>query len=345
MNMDNDPIVRHLGGTIDASSFAPIDNWLVNQVHHVWKTNLKWLDPFVGGLKLNQIQVIITQGNVVNAVAYRKHNLRAIVIPIGLLKELWRIVYECAHTPSVLSVAFTIAKNTKTNCKIFEGEHPADWTLDSHRREYFLHIFCYMIEYVLLHELAHHTRGHLDDHERSGMAVASIDEKKARQKPLSTLNGSGHRDIEFDADAFGLNLSLNALNNQLPIEKSWSVEIALEQLFLLVFSQLLVAQQLDDPENKDQSRSAAEHPSALYRSINYSNLVTKTLFRLVGGAWQEYMDQHDAAWTEASFIAQHLNTQQRHWYDKDIEQDYSADFLIQEEHFFTTSKLISQAHR
>ena len=339
----SDPIIRRLGGLIEAELLNSMDRWLVEQLHHVYESNVNWLDSIIGGIEIAQIDLIITQGSMVNALAYRKEKQRAILIPMGLLRSLWKPIVEAAHSQSVLSEAFPFPSGEpSSNSFSVPSEHPADWKIPADRCTFMMTTYCFMLEYILLHEMAHHTRGHLDEMSNQGLAVALIDEHRERQLPITAPNTGSHRDIEFDADAHGLNLSLNALNNRFPIESSWDTNDALEQLFLLIFSQLLVAQQLDDPEKSNQSRESDEHPSALYRCINFSNLATKTLYRLVGGDWQQYCDQHDAAWSEASFLAEHLGVQQRHWFGHDIEASYLSEYLIQEEDYFLVSEALDK---
>lgn len=171
-------------------------------------------------------------------------------------RALWTRAASVAHLPSVLSNAFPIEGDVEQSwmrpeCDTVPGM--SDWDCSNERSEYCFDLFLHMLEYVVVHEIAHHVRGHLAlVNAQAGLFL--IDEQKARATlPLDPADADEYliQDLEFDADAQGLELSKAAMDGKHPFANEWESRDAAEWQFQLIFAQLMVAQVVDDPRKHD----------------------------------------------------------------------------------------------
>ncbi len=336
-----DPVVRSCGGLHVPSADYEGDESLIGILQHVFETNIDLLTKARPELELNKIDLLVTSGLDHRALAYRCRLGQAIIVEIGLLRAFWTRIATVAHIPAVLSDAFPLERAPSvawlSNDALVPG--PDDWDMPQARIDYCFDILMFMIEYVILHELAHHMRGHLDL--LSGASpVSFIDEAKARRrlpKPVVTASGFLMQDIEFDADAHGLDQSLVAMNEKFPFSARWSVEDASEWLFQMVFSQILAAQLFDRDGRALCDYASDGHPAPVHRSINYSNLAARTLHAVIGGDWETYRDSHDAAWYESSLVAGYLDYPAGRWHGERDPDLMIGNFPELERRYFGSS--------
>lgn len=341
----NDPVIRSCGGLHTLSEDYEDDIGLIELLDQVFETNIDLLTELRPELKLDTIDLIVTAGTTCRALAYRCDRGRAIVIEVSLLRAFWTRIATIAHIPTVLSKVFPLDGVPSTawlaaDCPTVPCAD--DWQMRSERVDYFVDVMMLMLEYVVLHELAHHTRGHLDL--MSGTpAIALIDENVARCRlPTQPAAGFALRDIEFDADAHSLDLTLCAMDAKFPFAKAWASDEAARWQFQMTFAQILVAQLFDGDGRATCDNSPDGHPASIYRSMNFANLAARTLHGLVGGKWETYRDGHDAAWYESSLVARHLDYPSRRWHNEEGIMLPIAEFAELERQYFESSERLDR---
>ena len=342
-----DLIVRRHGGVLDPRRATAHQRYLSEQLRYVLEFNVALLDGLDVGVDDGAYELLITDSAEPNALAYRRFERRAILVHIGLLESLWAVIARAAHEPRVLPASFPIEASAAT----FPPLDPTDWTIPSARTEYLVQVFLYMLEYVLMHEFAHHVRGHLDLEPHRVAALQ--DERAARAEEMEPAPSGKPAafsafDLEFDADVHAGELALTALNARFPFENGWPEADALEHVFLYVYAHLLVAQQLtpstSTPGSAIPSTPSAtwRYPAPIYRAINYSNLVTHTLRRATGRESDEaaFVDAHDKAWSEASYVAEMDGRERGLWHGEDLAPGLMPRFAEHETRLFAAVRRI-----
>lgn len=342
----SDPLVKSLGGLHYNHPNFEDDRSLIDKLEHVFNLNVDLIDQAHPDLEMTGVDLIVTSGLEHRAVAYAPKGRRAILVEIGLLRAFWTRVATLAHTPQVLSVAFPLKLDSKPLWMSQDVESVPgtdDWPITQERLDYCFDIFFYMLEYLVLHELAHHMRGHFDL-EINKSRITKIDESSIGQRSGKTELGDNTfllQDLEFDADAHGLDLSISSMAVKFPID-TWEVENIVEWQFKLILAQLIVSQILDAEDKETSDYPPDRHPAPVYRAINYSNLLSRTLHRMMGGDWAPFRDMHDTAWSEAAMFARELGLAKGRWHNDEGVPFNTGDFLELEQRFFTASERLDR---
>ncbi|RYG90041.1 hypothetical protein EU803_15615 [Loktanella sp. IMCC34160] len=345
-----DIVVQDCGGLLAENSDWEGDAGLLYMVNHVFDTNKALLNRTRPELRVDDIAFLVTAGTGRRAIAYARDGARAIIVEVGLIRALWTRAASIAHLPGVLANAFPIAEDIDQSwmaesCDSVPGM--SDWDCSGDRAEYCVDLFLHMLEYVVVHEIAHHVRGHLKlVNAETGLHLIDETEARTSKTPeVSAAEGFLVQDLEFDADAYGLELSLAAMDEKHPFAMQWDQASATEWQFQLIFAQLMVAQVIDDARKADGAYSADGHPAPLHRAINYGNLVSRSLQDLVGGPLQAYVDMHAVAWSEAGYVAKGLSYPKGRWHDDHGKEMATGDYQLLEERYFASSRRIDGLSR
>lgn len=343
VNWAIDIVVQDCGGLLENNSDWEGDMGLLHMINHVFDTNIELLCKGRPDLKTDEIDLLITAGTKQRAIAYEAGNARAIVLEIGLIRALWTRAACIAHIPTVLSNAFPIQDDVNQEWMAPEcGTVPGmnEWDCTEERADYCVELFLHMLEYVVVHEIAHHVRDHiaLVNNAHGLFLIDDLDARATATPEPSHVDGFLVQDLEFDADAHGLDLSIAAMDAKHPLKTEWDTEAAAEWQFQLVFAQLMVAQVFDDANKHEAEYTVDGHPAPLHRAINYSNLVSRSMHHLIGGPWDVYRDMHDTAWSEAGYVAKALNLPKGRWHNDHGKKMETGDFHALETRFFASSR-------
>ncbi|MEP4627150.1 MAG: hypothetical protein ABJR46_16535 [Tateyamaria sp.] len=340
-------VVQDCGGLLTDNSDWAGDAGLLHMVEHVFDTNVDLLRRIRPELGTDDIDLLVTAGIGRRAIAYDHDGARAVILEVGLIRALWTRAASIAHLPPVLSNAFPINNDVDqawmaSTCDVVPGM--SDWDCSEDRAEYCFDLFLHMLEYVVVHEIAHHVRGHLALVNTS-TGLHLIDELEARNELPSSVTSKDDfliQDLEFDADAQGLELSMAAMDEKHPFETDWDSKSAREWQFQLIFSQLMVAQVIDVAAKRDADYTPDGHPAPIHRAINYANLVSKSLHHLVGGPWDAYVNMHSVAWSEAGYVAKALAYPKGRWHDDHGKKMKTGDYHILEQRYFASSRRLDR---
>ena len=322
------------------------DGALVQTLLGVISTNVELLERVSPELEFGQIEFVISQDENRDAFAFQLGEEKTISIDIGLLRLFWERAAIAVNLPSVFSEYMPtdnqeIPAWLDANC----GTVPAmnSWQVSEDRKDYCIEIFQHMLEYLVLHELAHHMRGHLELilPNQSYAAFGELSARRPTVAPPALKSDFNVQDLELDADAHALDLTITALKSKFPEgEHVWSYDAVSETLFLLMFSQILVAQAFDDIGAATVEQPLHKHPAPIYRSVNFTNLALHTFYNLAGGDWNAYKTLHDAAWSEAGHVAEFLGFPSGRWFGGEswviVTEDYQK---IEQRYFKSTEKV------
>ena len=341
-----DPIVRTMGGYLDVKGLTPVETTLVHWTIHVFEINIGLLDARDPDLDIKGIDLVISASDAPNAAARQSGDRRAVIISLGLLRILWRFLTAAAHHPDVLSRAHPLKDPDKSWKEVLDGPLIAfdDWSMEEERAEYFVDILMQMFDYVISHELAHLLRRHIDllfPGATPGFvdeAATYLDKVPGRSPDIlpETL-----QDIEFDADANGLNQMLLSMDEKHPFRTGWTAEDGLEYGFQLAFAHILVMRALDTREGP-VDRPGTEHPSPLFRAMNFTNLVFRSLHDLVPCDFEESVRVHDTAWFEASEISKDIGFGDGRWFGEGPSDADHEKFLVSEARYFEATRRIDR---
>ena len=327
------PIVKRFGGLLSEQT-AGESQWLQRErLHYVFDQITELLDDILIGCEASELTLLVTRSADSNALACKDAGARAIIVHIGLLEQLWSLIVRIAHAPTVRAIAYPFTLPDRS-----EGEGPSldfvNWSLPNERTEFFLYVHLLMLEYIVLHEIAHHERGHLTLGVHNSK-ISLHDERLERTKACAMVRSDeafSSRDLEFDADVYAIDLALLSLDAQFPFESDqWDQGEASGHLYQSLFAHLLVAQQLDEQSPPETFPSPTHlHPAPVYRALNYTNLLTHGFHQIAGGSFDAYREAHDQAWTEASYVAELEGGSEGIWHGENIAEGLLERFHVDE---------------
>lgn len=272
-----DTIVKSMGGYPDAETLSPVEETLIRWIEHVFEVNISLLDARDPDLDIGRIELVVSAGAIPNAAARLSGGRRAVIVSLGLLRTLWQFLTAAAHHPDVLSRAHPL-HDTEIQWRdlLQNGLLPfEDWSMTEDRAEYFVDILMQMFDYVISHELAHLLRGHIDLL-FPGQNFGFVDEAAIYLDVSPGHASEVLQDIEFDADANGLNQMLLSMDEKQPFADDWTADDGLEYAFQLAFAHILVMRALD-VRDLPTDRPTTEHPSPLFRAMNFTNLAFRSI--------------------------------------------------------------------
>ena len=340
--------VIECGGIFDRSTASSGDRALLDTLDKVIKTNIEALRTSRPDLELEQVKFIITGGENKSAFAFQDGADRAILFDIGLLRWFWERAVVVVHLPDVLSEYLPFSSNEPI---VWLAPHidsvPAanSWPIPDERKDYCIEIFQHMLEYLVVHELAHHMRGHLEiiDGDKNFVALSETTARRMGWPHAAQIVSFHLQDLELDADAHGLDLAIAALEGKYPCDQfNWEFDTISETLFLMLFSQMLVAQLFDIKEKNTGDYPLTEHPAPVYRSINFSNLACRTFYTMAGGEWDDYKQIHDSAWSEAGHVAKFFDFPYDRWHGDKQRILATKHYREAERRYFAVTELVDQ---
>lgn len=340
--------VKKCGGLLDFSQITDGEKVLLETLNSVVETNIQALKLKLPDLELEQVEFIITNGENRAAFAFQDDANQAVLIDMGLLRWFWERAVAVIHIPSVLPdfLAFSSKDSLEwLNPSVELVPAPVDWDMPDERKDYCVEVFQHMLEHLVLHELAHHQRGHLDlvggGEQFFALSETSI---RALDWPSDDRQFEFHlQDLELDADASALDLSIAALDGKFPRDRfDWEFDTISETLFLILFSQMLVTQLFDDRNLQETDYPSNGHPAPVFRSINFSNLACRAFHSLAGGDWSAYKELHDAAWTEAGHVAEYFKLPFGRWHGECSRVLVTVHYTEIEQRYFEVAKWIDQ---
>ena len=100
-----------------------------------------------------------------------------------------------------------------------------------------------MIEYLILHEVAHHMRCHFDLLDSVGFDIATLNESIMRKLPIEeggAVSRITYPQLEFDADMYALELPLTGLHGEFPRSSyEWTFAGVSQTAFFAILAPLL----------------------------------------------------------------------------------------------------------
>ena len=322
------------------------DGPLTKTLFDIISTNVKLLDRVRPELELGQIKFVIAKNETKDAFAFQLGEEKSVSIDIGLLRLFWERAAIAVNLPSVFSEYMPtdnqeIPAWLDADCDTVPAMN--SWQVSEDRKDYCIEIFQHMLEYLVLHELAHHMRGHLEliQPNQSYAALGEVSVRRPTVALPALKSDFNVHDLELDADAHALDLTITALRAKFPEgEHIWSYDAISETLFLLMFAQILVAQAFDDMSAVTVEQPLHKHPAPIYRSVNFTNLALHTFYDLVGGDWDAYKTLHDAAWSEAGHVAEFLGFPSGRWFGGESWVIVTEDYQKVEQRYFKATEKV-----
>lgn len=337
-----DPIVRSMGGFPDPQTLSPFEETLIRWSKHVFEVNTDLLDARDPDLDIGSIELVVSAGAKPNAAARLSGGRRAVIVSLGLLRTLWQFLTAAAHHPDVLSRAHPLHDTEIQWRDVLRGQVLPfeDWSMTEDRADYFVDILMQMFDYVICHELAHLLRGHIDLL-FPGQNFGFVDEAAIYLDASPVHASEVLQDIEFDADANGLNQMLLSMDEKYPFDVDWTAADGLEYAFQLAFAHILVMRALDVRE-LPTDRPKTEHPSPLFRAMNFTNLVFRSIQDLVPCDFEDTVRIHDTAWFEASEISKDIGFGYGRWFGEGHSEEEHKKFLESEARYFEATRRIDR---
>lgn len=186
----------------------------------------------------------------------------------------------------------------------------AHFGVASDRAELAENLFLQMLEFIVLHELAHVDRGHLEEMERSGQ-LAFVDEAiAASDKHLRTI---AQRHREFEADIWTVQLAVDDFFNRNDGE-SFDAEQILAQYRITALAWLLTLMALDQKSLSLEAHATRSHPAPVHRAM----LLDEALLEVLTGAFEipehDGRDMLDRVWIELAKVAEHAGMGKGRWW-------------------------------
>lgn len=322
------------------------DGALAETLFDVISTNVELLDYVRPEMELGQIKFVLSEDENKDAFAFQWGEEKTVSIDIGLLRLFWERAAIAVNLPTVFA---DYLPTDNQEPPVWLGPEsdtvPAmdTWQVCEDRKDYCIEIYQHMLEYLVLHELAHHMRGHLEliGPEQSYASLGEISARRVSAAQSASRSAFNIQDLELDADAHALDLTVTALRAKFPeSEHEWNYDAISETLFLLMFSQILVAQAFDEESAEVEGHPLHKHPAPVYRSVNFANLALHTFYGLVGGDWADYKTLHDAAWTEAGYVAEFLGFPQGRWHGGESWVIVTKDYQEVEKRYFRATERV-----
>lgn len=178
------------------------------------------------------------------------------------------------------------------------------------RAELVHNLFLQMLEFVVLHELAHVDRGHLDEMEKSGR-LAFVDEAIAASSEHLRTIAARHR--EFEADIWTVQLAVDDFFNRNDAE-NFDIEQILAQYRITALAWLLTLMALDQKSLSLEAHATRSHPAPVHRAM----LLDDALLEVLTGAFEiqerDGRDMLDRVWVELAKVAELAGMAKGRWW-------------------------------
>ena len=291
--------------------------------------------------RIQELSLFFIANDAVNAVALEHEDHQGIGVYLGTVRRLWLMYQNALDSGSFLESSFTqaapcsSAKSTAspTRFRLWDEEANHGWCKD--RLDMFWDLFLRSLDFLVYHEIAHHTRGHIDLVRRH-MGVSEVDELLS----LSTSDGiSGElfRQLEFDADHHGLDMMLTGYDRKFAL-RDWPEDHARAECFLFSLSLIGVFLVLDFEDKDVEAHYHTTHPAPVHRAMRLTGALSRTIGRFVGWSEDERIDHHDNAWGAGAELAELFGYGHNRWMGEGIERMDIARFEEEEQRFIAFSK-------
>ncbi|WP_105431428.1 hypothetical protein [Neorhizobium sp. T6_25] len=171
-------------------------------------------------------------------------------------------------------------------------------------------IFLQMLEFIVLHELAHVDRGHLEEMERSGQ-LAFVDEAiAASDKHMRTI---ARRHRKFEADIWTVQLAVDDFFNRNDGE-SFDVEQILAQYRITALAWLLTLMALDQKSLSLEAHATRSHPAPVHRGMLLDEALLEVLTRAFETPEHDGRDMLDRVGIELAKVAGHAGIGKGRWW-------------------------------
>lgn len=178
------------------------------------------------------------------------------------------------------------------------------------RFQFASNLFLQMLEFIVLHELAHVDRGHLQDMERAGH-LAFIDEAVAAGADRMRSREGRHK--EFEADVWTVQLSRDDFLTRHGDDEH-KVDSVLAQYRVAALAWLLTLMALDQKGLSLGEHALRTHPAPVHRAMLLDGALLEGLTAAFGIPEGDVRDMLDNVWVELAKVAEVAGMAKGRWW-------------------------------
>ena len=297
------------------------------------------------GDRIQDLSLFFINSDAVNAVALALEERQGIGIHIGAVRKLWFLYQEALNSDTFLEGSFLQplppnpdrSSESATFFRLWEEEADHGWCED--RLDMFWDLFLRSLDFLVYHEIAHHTRGHIDL-VLTRMGMSEIDELFS-MSASDGISGELFRHLEFDADHHAIDMMLTAYDQEFPLEE-WAEDHARAECFLLSLSLIGVFQALDHEDREVEAHYRTTHPAPVHRAMRLTGAVSRTIGRFAGWSDVERIEHHDNAWVAGAELAERSGRGRDRWMGTGTRRMAQDLFVEEEARFIAFSQALDR---
>lgn len=326
------PQITKFGGLVDPGYLSEHYRMLCGMVAHFFlETQSTFSDDYFAD-RIANVALVFIEDEKANARAIEHDGARCIALNLGLLRQLWALFHMGLSANSFLDDHLDCPVDAAGSgqhdlpATHWQQEPPAEWS--ESRRELLHGLFSRALDFLVFHELAHHTRGHLDL-VQAQFGLAIIDEADNADNDDEDDADQTIRHIEFDADLHAIDMMLISLERERPFE-SWLKGQSDQQYFLLALAILVVLQAFDLPHAQIDTFYRRSHPAPVHRAMRLVSALSKSFARIFGWDEAQRLREHDHVWYHGAQLALQLGMPKGRWHGSHTKDMGHQRFKIEE---------------
>ena len=323
-------IVKQSGGLIDPGYLDAHDRMLCNMAaHFFFEAKTTFSDDYFAD-RIEHLSLVFIDNDTANARAIEDAEKCCIAVNLGLMRTIWALFHMGLSSDVFLAdylscnVGGRLTDRDLSKAQ-WQQEIPVTW---SEERQTLMHdLFARSLDFLILHEIGHHTRGHIDLLNQQ-MGFAFIDEASNASLGHGSLDAL-KRNIEFDADLDAIDMQLMTMDRDRAFS-TWSSGQASDQYFLLSLAILATLQMFDLLHTAIEAQYGQSHPAPVHRAMRLVSALSRSFAELFQWTEEQRTREHDGVWYHGAQLAELLGMPEGRWRGSHS-NDMGHDFFIEEE--------------
>ena len=331
-----DKVVCKSGGLVDPGYLDEFHRMACGLVRHLYLNAVSSIQLEAYADQITNLSLFFIESDERNALALERTNAKGIGIHLGLVRATWALLYLGIGTGRLVEVWFDSPPPLKSNVAYDDVFADPIWNDGAAERwgqdrigvhnELVRRVF----DFVIYHELAHHTRGHIS-YLQAEFGMSELEESlNFSAEPGAKRDAL--RNLEFDADHAAMDMIIAAWDRRAPLT-GWSAAKASKEFFIQSLAIIVLFQILDEAHSPMASHYAVSHPAPVHRAMRLTAALARTFARQFGWSDEAREEEHDLAWLAASDLASLLQMPEGRWRGSDTEDMDHARFAKEDAAF------------
>lgn len=335
---EKDETVVKSGGLVDPGYLGEFHRMGCGLVRHLYLKAAGAIARQPYADQIEALSLFFIESSARNAVALEREAARGVGVHIGLIEAIWVLLYNAIGTGGLLPHWFNddaplrrpVTQAAALNDPIWREAAPTPWS--GERIAVHFELTARILDLVVHHELAHHTRGHIA-YLRAQFGLSHLDEAmhfSAEEGPMR----DALRNLEYDADHAALDMLMASLDSERPLS-TWTAEQASREYFIQALAIIVLFQLLDQAHTPMSRHYGLSHPAPVHRAMRMTAALARTFSRQFD--WPESLreEEHDLAWLAAADLAGVMNMPEGRWRGRHTRDMDFDRFRREEEEFIS----------